>query len=206
MMPVFPSPPPKIPYGGFSPVRLQGQPVRPHLPASRPGYACSPHARAATWCVSPFARVRRRSSMCGSAEAARETFPPFAAALSTRAVDRTPVGPRRRPVARLVTRLPRPITESPLPVDSAPTAGRRRAIRTGRPTGVLMASSFVGLVSRPWRYRDRSFGTRRFAVQLAVKYSPMSSDPAMALPLSVPVKRNDRLSPWLTAGRVANVT
>jgi hypothetical protein len=29
--------PPKIPYGGFSPVRLQGQPVRPHLPTSRRG-------------------------------------------------------------------------------------------------------------------------------------------------------------------------
>jgi hypothetical protein len=38
------------------------------------------------------------SSLCGSAEATRETFPTFAAVLSTRAVDRTPVGSRRRPV------------------------------------------------------------------------------------------------------------
>ena len=35
MMPRFPSPPPKIPYGGFSPVRLQGRYFRRGLPGSR---------------------------------------------------------------------------------------------------------------------------------------------------------------------------
>ena len=34
MMPTFPSSPPKIPYGGFSPVRLQGWHVSTSLPAS----------------------------------------------------------------------------------------------------------------------------------------------------------------------------
>ena len=48
-------------------------------------------------------------SLCGSASATRETFPTFTAALSTRAIDHTPVGPPRRPVARTRcgTRLPR---------------------------------------------------------------------------------------------------
>ena len=43
-------------------------------------------------------RLYATPSLCGSAEATHETFPPFATVLSTRAVDRTPVGPRRRPV------------------------------------------------------------------------------------------------------------
>jgi hypothetical protein len=34
MMPTFSIIPPKIPYGGFSPVRLQGWPIGRHLPAS----------------------------------------------------------------------------------------------------------------------------------------------------------------------------
>jgi len=37
-------------------------------------------------------------SLCGSAKATRETFPTFAAALSTRAIDPTPVGPWCHPV------------------------------------------------------------------------------------------------------------
>jgi hypothetical protein len=54
-------------------------------------------------------------SLYGSAEATNETFPTFAAGLSTRAADPTPVGPTRR--SRCVhasgTRLPRTIIESP---------------------------------------------------------------------------------------------
>jgi len=48
-----------------------------------------------------YAERRRKSAaplLFGSAEATHETFPTFAAALSTRAVDPTPVGPVRLPV------------------------------------------------------------------------------------------------------------
>jgi hypothetical protein len=48
--------------------------------------------------TSRASRLYAAPSLCGSAEATRETFPTFAAVLSTRAADRTPVGPRRRPV------------------------------------------------------------------------------------------------------------
>src|SRR5206468_4144517 len=43
-------------------------------------------------------RLYAAPSLCGSAPAARETFPTFPAMLSMRAVDLTPVGPRRPPV------------------------------------------------------------------------------------------------------------
>ena len=43
-------------------------------------------------------RLYPAPSLCGSASATRETFPTFPAALSLRAVDPTPVGPRPRPV------------------------------------------------------------------------------------------------------------
>jgi len=43
-------------------------------------------------------RLYTAPSLCGSAEATRETFPPFTAVLSTRAIDPTPVGPKRHPV------------------------------------------------------------------------------------------------------------
>jgi len=43
-------------------------------------------------------RLYAAPSLCGSAEATRETFPTFPLVLSTRAVDPTPVGPRHLPV------------------------------------------------------------------------------------------------------------
>ena len=53
-------------------------------------------------------------SLCGHAEATHETFPTFTAALSTRAVDHTPVGPDALPLPwRRDTRLPRLHNESP---------------------------------------------------------------------------------------------
>jgi hypothetical protein len=66
-------------------------------------------------------------SLCGSASATRETFPTFAAVLSTRAIDHTPVGPRRRPVARARrgARLPRLQNESP-PTRSVSASYHRR--------------------------------------------------------------------------------
>ena len=156
--------PPKIPYGGFSPVRLQGQRVRRGLPSQRPGEACARIPRSTDTFTPPFAHVHHRAaawlcvqdkpapsvsrctrgpaslpqgslapagvvlspaliayydpirqsrghaaisppcglyaapSLCRHAEATHETFPTFTAALSTRAVDHTPVGPSRAPV------------------------------------------------------------------------------------------------------------
>ena len=60
-------------------------------------------------------RLYAAPSLCGSASATRGTFPTFAAVLSRRAVDHTPVGPRCCPVARAHpgTRLPRFVPESP---------------------------------------------------------------------------------------------
>jgi hypothetical protein len=59
--------------------------------------------------ISRHCRLYVAPSLCGSASATHETFPTFTAALSTRAIDHTPVGPPRRPVARARcgTRLPR---------------------------------------------------------------------------------------------------
>jgi hypothetical protein len=155
-----------MPYGGFSPVRLQGQPVRSRLPGRHHGEACSRHARSVDQCAStlrtlplraydpalcpgppappraavrearaslpqgslapvrvllsrpilaysdPIRRSRRHAAMSrpsrlyatpslsGSTSATRETFPAFPVALSIRAVDPTPVGPRPPPVVR----------------------------------------------------------------------------------------------------------
>src|SRR5262249_23682953 len=70
------------------------------------------HGHAAT---SRPGRLYAAPSLCGSASATRGTFPTFAAVLSTRSVDHTQVGPRRRPVARAHPgdRLPRFVPESP---------------------------------------------------------------------------------------------
>src|SRR5262249_46234753 len=42
-------------------------------------------------------RLYAAPSLCGSASATHETFPPFPAVLSARAIDLTPVGPRSPP-------------------------------------------------------------------------------------------------------------
>jgi hypothetical protein len=72
-------------------------------------------------------RLYAAPSLCGSASATHETFPTFTAVLSTRAIDHTPVGPRRRPVARARcgTRLPRFQNESP-PTTSVSASYPRR--------------------------------------------------------------------------------
>jgi len=44
--------------------------------------------------ISRLSRLYAVPSLCGSASATRETFPTFPIALSLRAVDPTPVGPR----------------------------------------------------------------------------------------------------------------
>src|SRR5262249_50010543 len=129
---------PNIPYDGFSPVRLQGQPVRSRLPARvevkpAPGILTSadsllrPFAR---FCPSSFGLAlcpvpgrayagrctggSRPPTLCGSASATRETFPTFPALLSPR-----PPTLRRWVRAALPlcwprdTRLPRSTSESP---------------------------------------------------------------------------------------------
>ena len=45
MMPTSPSPSLKFSYGGFSPIRLQGQPIRHRLPLQRAGKAHARHTR-----------------------------------------------------------------------------------------------------------------------------------------------------------------
>jgi len=70
--------------------------------------------------ISRHRRLYTVPSLCGSAEATRETFPTFPAVPSTRAADPTPVGPLRSPVCIRArgARLPRMNTELP------PTAAR----------------------------------------------------------------------------------
>jgi len=77
--------------------------------------------------ISRPCRLYVAPSLCGSASATRETFPTFTAVLSTRAIDHTPVGPSRCPVARLRsgTRLPRLQNESP-PTTSVSASNTRR--------------------------------------------------------------------------------
>jgi hypothetical protein len=77
--------------------------------------------------ISRHCRLYAAPSLCGSASATRETFPTFTAVLSTRAIDHTPVGPSRCPVARLRsgTRLPRLQNESP-PTTSVSASNTRR--------------------------------------------------------------------------------
>ena len=77
--------------------------------------------------ISRHCRLYVAPSLCGSASATRETFPTFTAALSTRAIDHTPVGPRRCPVARTRrdARLPRLQNESP-PTTSVSASYPRR--------------------------------------------------------------------------------
>ena len=97
-----------LPQGSLAPARVllsrallaYSDPIRQshgHAATSRPG------------------RLYAAPSLCGSASATRGTFPTFAAVLSRRAVDHTPVGPRCRPVARAHpgARLPRFVPESP---------------------------------------------------------------------------------------------
>ena len=62
--------------------------LRPHPPVSQ--------AR----CDFTALRLYAAPSLCGSAEATRETFPTFTAVLSLHAADPTPVGPPRLPVVR----------------------------------------------------------------------------------------------------------
>ena len=77
--------------------------------------------------ISQQCRLYAAPSLCGSASATRETFPTFTAVLSTRAIDHTPVGPSRCPVARLRsgTRLPRLQSEPP-PTTSVSASNTRR--------------------------------------------------------------------------------
>ena len=83
--------PASLPHGSLAPVQVMlsrsisayYDPIRQsrrHAATSRPG------------------RLYAAPSLCGSAEATRETFPTFPAVLSTRAADPTPVGPTRPPV------------------------------------------------------------------------------------------------------------
>src|SRR5207253_2816905 len=53
---------PIIPYGGFSPIRLEGWPVGRCLPAHQQAQACSRHPLVDVWFASAF-RARRSASV-----------------------------------------------------------------------------------------------------------------------------------------------
>ena len=65
MMPTFPSSPPKIPYGGFSPVRLQGWPIRWRPPSVALAQACSRHTRLLCRFASTLRMASHRSDSLG---------------------------------------------------------------------------------------------------------------------------------------------
>ena len=122
--------PASLPQGSLAPVRVMlsrsivayYDPIRQsrgHAATSRPS------------------RLYAAPSLCGSASATHETFPTFTAVLSTRAVDPTPVGPRRpsRCARRRDTRLPRHISESPPTITVSASNARR--------SGVFGAASFA---------------------------------------------------------------
>jgi hypothetical protein len=80
-----------LPQGSLAPVRVLLS--RSLIAYSDPIRQSRRHAGISRPC-----RLYPAPSLCGSASATRETFPTFPAALSIRAVDPTPVGPRPRPV------------------------------------------------------------------------------------------------------------
>ena len=80
-----------LPQGSLAPVRVLLS--RSIIAYSDPIRRSRRHAG-----ISRFCRLYLAPSLCGSASATRETFPTFPLALSLRAVDPTPVGPRPRPV------------------------------------------------------------------------------------------------------------
>ncbi len=83
--------PVSLPQGSLAPVRVMLS--RSLIAYYDPIRQSRRHAATSRPC-----RLYAAPSLCGSAEATRETFPTFAAALSTRAADPTPVGPMRVPV------------------------------------------------------------------------------------------------------------
>jgi len=97
-----------LPQGSLAPVRVLLS--RSIVAYSDPIRQSRRHAATSRPC-----RLYAAPSLCGSASATHETFPTFPAALSMRAVDLTPVGPRPPfPLCRhRDARLPRLITESP---------------------------------------------------------------------------------------------
>ncbi len=79
-----------LPQGSLAPVRVMLS--RSLLAYSDPIRQSRRHA-----VISRHRRFYTAPSLCGSAEATRETFPTFAAVLSARAVDPPPAGPQPRP-------------------------------------------------------------------------------------------------------------
>jgi hypothetical protein len=109
-----------LPQGSLAPGRvLLSRPIVAYYDPIRQSRG---HATSSRHC-----RLYVAPSLCGSASATRETFPTFAAVLSTRAIDHTPVGPSRRPIASLRSgaRLPRLQNESP-PTRSVSASNTRR--------------------------------------------------------------------------------
>src|SRR6266511_832924 len=123
-------------------------------------------------------------SLCGSAEATRETFPTFAAALSSRAANPTPVSPRNPLVAwPRGSRLPPIITESPLTTPVSASNTRRaspfrrcivrfmlRPVRLPSPPDWLRQDEAICPSPRLLRYLvTPAFGPTRRRVTLGVR-------------------------------------
>ena len=139
------------------PARRAADPRGPQL---RPGYAVPALLAYTTPCASLGSTRGLRGvtaytpglRWAGAPEATPETFPTFAAGLSARATDSTPVGPRPPPVvvSGRGTRLPRirrgsPPTPSPLPAIPGECSFRRgilcfmlRPVRLPSPPGWLL--------------------------------------------------------------------
>jgi hypothetical protein len=129
--------PASLPQGSLAPVRVMLS--RSLIAYYDPIRQSRGHAATSRPC-----RLYATPSLCGSAEATRETFPTFAAVLSPCAVNPTPAGPRRPPVVywRRNTRLPRIMSES------SPTSTR---LCQQYPTGVTFRRCIVRVMLRPTR-------------------------------------------------------
>jgi hypothetical protein len=137
-----------LPQGSLAPDRvLLSQSLIAYRDPIRPSHG---HAT-----ISRHSRLYVTPSLCGRASATRGTFPTFATALSSRAVDHTPVGSRGCPVARAPfdSKLPRFHPESP-PTRPASASNTRREVQFRR--GIVRVMLRPGCLPRPpdWLQRD----------------------------------------------------
>jgi hypothetical protein len=125
----------KIPYGGFSPVRLQGRPLRRGLPVGRFGEACTRHTLASTRFAS-ILRAPRGPTACPNQcqGAGLGDTPPFERRLSL-----YPRGPRSGPGYAV-----------PVPHHfSAPSAPRAGTSRLHRHAASTRCLRWAGAPRRP---------------------------------------------------------
>lgn len=136
---VFPSPS-EIPYGGFSPVRLQGQPVRQDLSDERASQSRLPTYARSFICLSPpFAHA----PIPASGELRVPPARPLHAPLCTRHLPRYPRGPWLR--RQLCCLAPSALTTTP----SVSLTGTRRFLGTAGYTSRLRCAGAPRRPARP---------------------------------------------------------